>query len=97
MNLLRGYGRRLRQAVGIAAEDIVDVLEMHFGVLREELREMPRDAYRICTRGLIEKNVAVRHESSVDRITSFRGGSEAVNLGMRGPNHDLRATVRSTI
>jgi len=69
---------------GIAAEDIVDVLEMHFGVLREEWREMRAMLIGYATRRLDRKNVAVRHESSVDRITSFRGGSEAVNLGMRG-------------
>jgi len=57
---------------GIAAEDIVDVLEMHFDVPREELaRYAARCLSDLQREGLIEENVPVRHESSVDRITSF--------------------------
>ena len=56
---------------GIAAEDIVDVLETHFKAPREELESDATQCLVDLQRaGLVRERVAVRDEPSTDRISA---------------------------
>jgi AraC-like DNA-binding protein len=87
---LNGFAARVWAVIetspsGIAVEDIVDALETHFEVPREELkRNVTQCLEDLQLAGLIRKGVAVIDESSVDGISPSSRGEGQV----RKPGHE---------